>query len=54
MNYIKNYLRNKLSDRYMNDCLVSYLDREILDGIINNIILRRFQKMRSRRVQLDN
>jgi murein endopeptidase len=28
MNYIKNDLKNKLCDQWMNDCLVTYIERD--------------------------
>ncbi|XP_023742919.2 uncharacterized protein LOC111891063 [Lactuca sativa] len=35
MKLIKNDLRNKMSDQFMNDCLVSYIEKDVLD--VNNI-----------------
>ncbi|KAL4572387.1 hypothetical protein LXL04_019161 [Taraxacum kok-saghyz] len=36
MKLIKNDLRNKMSDQFMNDCLVSYIKKDRLDCISNN------------------
>jgi hypothetical protein len=38
----------------MNDYLVTCIVKEIFDGITNNIILYLFEKIRSRRVQLND
>ena len=36
----------------MTDCLVVYIEKDIFVKIENNVILRRFQNMSSRRIQL--
>ncbi|GMP22833.1 hypothetical protein CsSME_00000668 [Camellia sinensis var. sinensis] len=50
MNIMKNRLRNRMSDEWMNDSLVVYIERDIFDGIDNDTIMERFQKMKTRRV----
>ncbi|XP_023729570.1 uncharacterized protein LOC111877281 [Lactuca sativa] len=52
MKLIKNNLRNKMSDQFMNDCLVSYIEKDVLDSISNDIIIDFFRKMSTRREQL--
>ncbi|GMP47764.1 hypothetical protein CsSME_00015351 [Camellia sinensis var. sinensis] len=52
MNIVKNWLRNRMGDEWMNDSLVVNIKRDIFDGIGNNIIMERFQKMKTRRGQL--
>ncbi|KAL2466162.1 General transcription factor 2-related zinc finger protein [Abeliophyllum distichum] len=54
MNLIKNDLRNKMSDVWLNDNLVVYTEREIFKEIENKAILKRFQTMRPRRMQLSS
>lgn len=49
MKIIKTSLRNRLTDEMMSDCLVTYIERDILDAIDNEEI---FQNMKSRRVLL--
>jgi len=46
MKFIKNLLRNKMSDELMNDCLMIYIEKDIFD---NETIIQRFQNMTSRR-----
>ncbi|XP_060170419.1 uncharacterized protein LOC132601340 [Lycium barbarum] len=52
MKYIKNELRNSMSDEFLNGCLVCYVERGIFATINNDAIIHHFQKMKSRRVQL--
>ncbi|GMP43959.1 hypothetical protein CsSME_00013118 [Camellia sinensis var. sinensis] len=42
MNIVKNWLRNQMSDEWMNDSLVVYIERDIFDGIGNDTIMERF------------
>ncbi|XP_028117856.1 uncharacterized protein LOC114315439 [Camellia sinensis] len=41
MNIVKNRLRNRMGDEWMNDSLVVYTERDIFDGIDNDTILGR-------------
>ena len=52
MNIVKTDLRNRMGDEWMNDSLVVYIEKEIFTKIDNDVILRRFQNMASRRIQL--
>ncbi|XP_039135754.1 uncharacterized protein LOC120273181 [Dioscorea cayenensis subsp. rotundata] len=52
MNVVKTDLRNKMGDEWMNDSLVVYIEREVFATINNEVILQRFQKMQTRRMQL--
>ncbi|KAL7260806.1 hypothetical protein ACSBR1_006465 [Camellia fascicularis] len=52
MNILKNRLRNRMGDKWMNDSLVVYIERDVFDGIDNDTIMERFQKMKTRRSQL--
>ncbi|WOH08279.1 hypothetical protein DCAR_0727717 [Daucus carota subsp. sativus] len=45
-------LRNRLRDTFLNDCLVTYIEREIFDSIDNEKIIQGYQNMKSRREQL--
>jgi hypothetical protein len=36
----------------MNDCLIIYVEKEIFERVSDSVILRRFQKMRTRRIKL--
>nr|KAJ0207608.1 hypothetical protein LSAT_V11C500250120 [Lactuca sativa] len=52
MKLIKNDLRNKMGDQFMNDCLVSYIEKDVLDGISNDILIDFFRDMKTRHEQL--
>ena len=52
MKYIKNELRNRMVDRWMNDCLIVYIKKDVACSIDNETIVQRFQNMKTRRRQL--
>jgi len=52
MKFIKNDLRNRMGDEWLNDLMVVYTEREVFKQIDNEPILQRFQKMATRRKQL--
>ena len=45
MKYIKNELRNRMGDQWMNDCLIAYIERDVLCNIENETIMQRFQNI---------
>ena len=52
MNLVKTRLSNRLGDTFLNDGLVTYIEREIFDSIDNVKIIQGYQNMKSRREQL--
>nr|KAJ0197641.1 hypothetical protein LSAT_V11C700376230 [Lactuca sativa] len=52
MKLIKTDIRNKTSDQFFSDSLVSYVEKNILKCISNNPIVKMFQDIRPRRVRL--
>ena len=52
MKYIKNELRNRMGDQWMNDCLIVYIEKDVAYNIDNETIMQRFQNMKTRRRQL--
>ena len=52
MEYIKNELRNRMGDRWMNDCLIVYIEKDVICRIDNETIMQRFQTIKTRRRQL--
>ena len=52
MKYVKNELRNRMGDQWMNDCLVVYIEKDVACSIDNETIMQRFQNMKTRRKQL--
>jgi hypothetical protein len=49
MNYVKNKLRNKLGDQYLNDCLVTFIEQEFFLQVKDKDIINRFRAMKDRR-----
>ena len=47
MNIIKNRLRNQIGDQWMNDCLVTYIEKYIFKTIKCEEIIQRFQNMKN-------
>ena len=47
MNIIKNRLRNQIGDQWMNDCLVTYIEKDIFKTIKCEEIMQRFQNMKN-------
>ncbi|XP_062012157.1 uncharacterized protein LOC133728737 [Rosa rugosa] len=52
MKIIKSDLRNRMGDMWMNSSMITYIEKEIFDGIDNETIMKRFQNMSNRRGQL--
>ncbi|KAL5571482.1 hypothetical protein UlMin_021079 [Ulmus minor] len=52
MNVVKNRLRNRMEDQWMNDILLVYIERDIFNKLDNELIMQRFQSMKTRRGKL--
>ena len=52
MKIIKNRLHNRIGDQWMNDCLVTYIEKNIFKTIEYEKIMQLFQNMKNRRGQL--
>ncbi|XP_006656751.1 uncharacterized protein LOC102711629 [Oryza brachyantha] len=52
MNYIKNKLRSKMGQQYLNDCLVTFIEREFFFQVKDKDIITYFQNMEHRKVVL--
>ncbi|KAJ0978475.1 hypothetical protein J5N97_013949 [Dioscorea zingiberensis] len=52
MHLVKTRLRNRIGDQWLNDSLVVYIEKDIYDNIDNEVIMRRFQNMKTRRGNL--
>jgi hAT family C-terminal dimerisation region len=53
MNVVKEASRNKMGDQWLNDCLVTYIERDLFKNVDNERIMQRFQNMKTRRGRLD-
>ena len=54
MKIVKQSLRNRMGDHWLNDCLFTYIEKEIFVKISTKEIIKKFQEMKTRRVSLDN
>ena len=52
MNIMKNRLRNRMGDHWINDHLLVYIEKDTFDTIDNETIMQHFQNMKTRRGQL--
>ncbi|KAL7234268.1 hypothetical protein ACSBR1_017796 [Camellia fascicularis] len=39
MKFIKNRLRNRMGDQWLNDCLVTYIEKYVFDSVDNELII---------------
>ena len=49
MKIVKNMIRNKMGDQWMNDNLVAYIEKEVFADVANQDISNMFDKMKTRR-----
>jgi hypothetical protein len=52
MKIVKNRLRSRMSDQWMNDSLIVYIEKDIFHSIDNEAIMQWFQNIKTRRNQL--
>jgi hypothetical protein len=52
MKIIKSKLRNKIADDWFNNLMVCYFEHELFRSLEEAIILRRFQNLKTRKMQL--
>ncbi|XP_049366619.1 uncharacterized protein LOC125831481 [Solanum verrucosum] len=52
MKFIENDLRSQMSDDFFSGCLVPFVEKDVFDSIPNDAIIKTFQDMKPRRVQL--
>ncbi|XP_031248326.1 uncharacterized protein LOC116106113 [Pistacia vera] len=53
MNLVKNSLRNRMGDDWMNNCLVVYIEKEVFATIENEDIIEHFQNISKRKIVLN-
>jgi hAT family C-terminal dimerisation region len=49
MSIIKTRLRNRMGDEWMNDNLVTYIEKDVFRCVTNETIMQKFQNMKTRR-----
>ncbi|XP_058785176.1 uncharacterized protein LOC131660062 [Vicia villosa] len=52
MKYVKNELRSRMANPWLNDCLVTFVEKEMFNTIDDMDIIKRFQGMNKRRMHL--
>ncbi|EOA14700.1 hypothetical protein CARUB_v10027975mg [Capsella rubella] len=52
MTFVKTTLRNRIGDVFLSDCLVCFIEKQVLNTITNESVIKRFQDMSERRVHL--
>ncbi|XP_058783059.1 uncharacterized protein LOC131657710 [Vicia villosa] len=52
MKYVKNELRSRMANPWLNDCLVTFVEKEVFNTIDDMDIIKRFQGMNKRRMHL--
>ncbi|XP_071709268.1 uncharacterized protein [Rutidosis leptorrhynchoides] len=52
MKLVKSKLRNRMGDRFLNDCLIGAIEKGLLN-VKDEAVMKRFQKMENRRGQLN-
>ncbi|KAH9672191.1 TTF-type domain-containing protein [Citrus sinensis] len=52
MNFLKNWLRSRMGEQLMNDSLVVYIEKDLFNNIDNEIVMQRYQCMKTRKGQL--
>ena len=52
MNIVKNILRNKMGEKFMSDCLVCYVEKDIFSTITNADVIDIFKKIKDREGKL--
>jgi hypothetical protein len=52
MKFVKNMLHNRIADEWMNDYLVTCVEKDVFNNIDNELIIQRFHDMKSHNEQL--
>ena len=52
MTFVKNKLRNKMGDQFLNECLVKFIEREFFLQVKDDVVISRFPAMIDRMVVL--
>ncbi|XP_061368215.1 uncharacterized protein LOC133311216 [Gastrolobium bilobum] len=54
MTFVKDKLRNRISDDWFNACMLTYVERDMFDNIDDEDIMQYFQRMKNRRMLLSS
>ncbi|KAL6554692.1 hypothetical protein OROHE_007431 [Orobanche hederae] len=53
MKYVKDELRSRMSNPWLNDCLVIFVEKDIFSTVDDFDIIKCFQAMRKRKMQIN-
>ena len=48
MTFIKNKVRNSMGDQFLNDCLVTFIEKDLFLNVSDDAIVNRFQYTKTR------
>jgi hypothetical protein len=51
LNFVKNKNRNRMSDELLNNCLVTFIERDIFSNVSDDTIIHTFMNMRKRKAK---
>ena len=52
MKIVKTHRRNCIGEQFLNDCLVCFIEKDVFNTITNEIVIKRFQDIKDRRMLL--
>nr|KAJ0222367.1 hypothetical protein LSAT_V11C200065820 [Lactuca sativa] len=52
MTFVKNKLRNSMGDQLLNDCLVTYIEKDVFSKVSDEVIVTHYQNISNRRQHL--
>ncbi|GAA0184018.1 hypothetical protein LIER_31332 [Lithospermum erythrorhizon] len=52
MNYVEDDVRSKMDNAWLNDCLVTYVEKKVFNIVDDRDIINRFQIMKERRMNI--
>ncbi|XP_042043557.1 uncharacterized protein LOC121789091 [Salvia splendens] len=48
MTFVKNKLRNRMGDQHLNDCLVTFIEKDVFLQVSDDDVVNRFEEMKTR------
>jgi hypothetical protein len=54
MNLVKTDIKSNMGDKWMNDCLITFIEKKIFNTMNNEKIMQKFQNIKPRRGKLSS
>ena len=51
MNIVKNRIRSKMEDEFLDDCMLLHIEKEYADSIDNAVVIEDFESLSNRKVK---